>query len=272
MSVKININGVEIDMPKEELLKNVEAGKIEFKNENLIAKTDFDKRIETMTAELDDRYSKGKVAGEEMTIKEMAKITGISDVVKKPEEFIEKYKGHVLKEAKIEPSEKIKEYETKIGTLTENLKQQIKEKDELSATYQKKEQDTKISFELFSILPDKNESNKLEKKHIAGALAADGFSFTMKNGQVISIKDGKEIVNPITTEPLPLKEAIAPWLTERGFFAKEGGRGAGDITPPAKGGTVEAFNKEMENAGHKYGSDAYYNEMSKRVKEGTLKV
>lgn len=264
--MKIKFNGIELDVPKEVLDKE----EYEIKKDDIVIfnKPDFDIRLKN---ESDSAYVRGKIAGEEMNTKAIRDKFGVEIDGKDFDKITEAIKLKILKEANIEPDKAIKEKESIIEQLRANMAKIEAEKVAITTQFTEKEKKMRLDSMLFTAIPDKAVSDSLSKNDIGALFRANGFDITENDGKVVAVKNGEVIKNPTTLEPLPFNDVVAKFVTDKKLITIDG-RGAGDGTGKDTPGSIEAFEKEMEAKGYKYGSNEYFNEMNERIKNKTLKI
>jgi hypothetical protein len=263
--MKINFNGHEIELTEDDLKKDV----VEIKKDDmiLIPKTDFDVRIKN---ESDSGYNRGKIAGEEMERKATRDAFGLEIEGKDRDKIIEGIKSKILKEANIEPNKALEEKNRLIDQLRLNITKAETEKSDLINQYTAKEKKMKLDSVLFSSIPDKAVNDSLNKNDIAAMFRANGYDISESDGKVVAMFNGEVVKNTTTLEPLPFADVVTKFVSDKKLITVDG-RGAGDNSKKAASGSIEAFEKEMDDKGVKYGSKEYIDEMNRRIKDKTLK-
>jgi len=191
---------------------------------------------------------------------------------KNGDEILDAFRLKVLADAKVEPSKKMTEYEATIKQLRENLLKIETEKTELANQFSQKEKEGKINSMIFTSIPDKALSETLTRSDVSALFKANGFGVDMDGDKEVVKFNGEIMKHQTTLEPLKLSDVMNKFVTDKGLMKGEGGRGAGDSIPPATGGTLEAFEKEMTNKNIKVGSIEFSKEMGDRIKNKTLKI
>jgi hypothetical protein len=268
--IEFNVNGVIVEMEKEEVSKAIEAGKVEIKSESLIAyeKEKFD---EFKTNLADDEYKKGKTAGSEMLIKEAREKYELDFEGKTIENFADAFKTKIEKDSKIEPSKKIQELEADKAKLQGNLNTLQGEFETFKTTITEKETRSKKDNAILSQLPD----NLIVDKDIA--------LLTLKQKAGLDIdfnEDGKKVItvngaiqkDETTLSPIEIsKDYLTDKLKSLGLVKqKEGGSGGGDEPGGGAAGSYDKFVKEMAANGKAEGSEEFNIEMNKRIANKTL--
>lgn len=196
------------------------------------------------------RYDAGKLAGEEILLKDLSDTNGI-DVTKDKETFINSFKAKILEEAKVEPNEKIKE----LTESMENLRTKLTEKDgELNQIKQEKEK-TQSRYEMVSTIPDLPESLGLTKDEVVDLFERayeskeDGI---YKNGQLL--KDDLE-------NPIDRSTAVNQFLEERGWLVEDpkgrggGAQQGGKKTSTSTFSSMEEYESHIKEKGLHVGSE-----------------
>ncbi len=95
-------------------------------------------------------------------------------------------------------------------------------------------------------------------------IAKDGDSRSIKRGGEV-LQDTKTLAN------LSLESVVGDFL--KGYAKNpEGGSGGGDSTGGSKGGSLDKFKKQQEDAGNSYTSLAYKQAEAKAISDGTLVI
>lgn len=178
------------------------------------------------------RYDAGAEASRDMLLKDMSKKVGFEESIKDPTKFIDTFKANILKEAKVEPNQKLAEAETSIS----NLRNKITEMDTDYLKLQSEVTEKEVRFNVKSFIPDIPESLGISKDDatnlffLANDIKEDGV---YKNG--VHLKDSLE-------KPLTVQEAVSSFITDKGWNTKPSGRGGG-----SGGGTGGSLPKTMED-------------------------
>mgnify|MGYP000874606544 CR=1 FL=1 len=264
--VKLNVGGVNIEVPKESISQGLEKGEIIIETTDLVIKpkTEFETYLSNLKKE---EYNNGKVAGSEMTIKEAREKYGLSFEGKTIDNFAEALKAKVIADAKIEPTQKIKELENDKEKLQAIAKEWETKHNDLLSTFENEKKQGRIERELLSKLPKDGLAIPSEDLLLIlktkNEFDVDGNSIVVKKGG--EVLKNQNTLNPITLDEY-LPEIIKPYIIKR-----NGGNGE-ESGGSAKAGTIEAFIKEMSANNITQGSQAFNAEMQKRIKDGTLKV
>lgn len=266
--VIFEVNGVPVEVPKEEVSKAIETGKVEVQAENLItySKDDFD----TFTSNLsNEEYKKGKTAGEEMLIKTAKEKNGLDFEGKSFEKYDEALKNKIISEANIKPNEKITELENKFNTLQESYASLETTHNEYKQGISEKQTRQKKDAEILKYIPKdvivESDLALMALKQKAGL----DVEFS-EDGKPILLINGQKAQDNVMNDVLITQDAVLDKLTALNLIAKkEGGRGQGDQVQGKKG-SYEAFVKEMEANEVPMNSEKFQSELNKRLKDGTL--
>jgi len=219
--------------------------------------------FEAYTTNLKKEHGNASV---EMAIKAVRNEMGLEFQGKNMENLLESYKEKVLKEASIEPNEKISKLESQLGEFKTKLEERNNAFTELETNYKREGQERSINNKLLNSIP---ENTTLSADDIL-VLFKSKYEVDLNDGSMVFKKDGKELkdenLNPLGLDSI-MNEFVQPYAKKA-----EGGSGKGTETGNFKAGSIEAFDKRMADQGHKIGSEAYMSQMSKEMSDGTLKV
>jgi hypothetical protein len=194
-------------------------------------------------------YKDGKKAGVEMEVDDIKKELGLEFTGKTVKGLIEAHKTHVIKEAKIEPGERVKELETKLSTIQETVKTYEKQLTEKSLEVES----TKVKTDLYRYIPQPSEEGPaLDQDDIINLMKNKGYEFKLEEGKTVAYKGGAKVIDNVGNNIAP-KDVVQGFLKESKLVASEtpivGGRGGGDKKPPAKAGSVGELKKQFEVQG-----------------------
>lgn len=235
----------------------------------IIKKADLNTRIENIKK--DTQSAQTEIAAKELKKKFGIEVEG-KDLFKVVDAITESVKTKTLEEAKIEPTQKVKELTNDLNVMKGNFEKVSREKTELESTYKQKENRTKINSTIVSSLPKEliistEDAAELSLKR-AGA---DGISVDISDEGKVVFKKGDQILKDSNLVPLGADVVLKDYYSS---YAKPAGGGDGgkDNAAAGKPGSYEAFEKEMTAAGKGPGSQDFNREMQKRIKEKTLKM
>jgi len=180
--------------------------------------------------------------------------------------LLEAYAKKVEADAKIAPNEKYDNLKIdfdKRGSLITEWESKFKN---LESTFKQKESQRIIDNTLLKAIPD---NTTIPKQDILAILKSrnqfnvgeDGFEI-IKDGVVQKNNKNMNLLTPGEF----MKDFITPYLK-----AAEGGKGGKDSKSGGQESSLELFDKIMNEKGVNVGSEAYNMEMSKAIKDGTLK-
>lgn len=215
--------------------------------------------------------NEAKAAGVEMAVKEARNNLGLEFEGKTIENLLDAHGKKVVADKKAElgePNKRIEELTADVSKL-QNV---VKEKDTAYETLQNQIKQTenarKLDTKLMGLIPDnitlkKEQVLTLFKSEYDTSLAEDGENIVIK-------KDGVQLKNDLL-EPIQPKDLLTTFTNP---FIKQASGGGGGDDEGASGapGSYESFAKEMEDQGHKPGSDYFNREMQKRIANNTLKM
>lgn len=243
-------------------IKSADAVKIVLPELIILTKSDDDARINNLKTEF-------KTAGLEIGVKEARTKYGLDFTGKTIDNFAEALKTKILSEAKIEPDKKVTEITNDLNIMRSNFDKATKDFNDLKVSFIAKENERKINDSVFSKIP---ENTTITKEDIATIFKSKYKMDLADNGSIVFKNGGDEILkNQTTLNPLTMDEVMTQFISPY-IKPASGGAGAGDAAGAGKAGTLEAFGKEMIDKGVKENTQAFNLEMSKRIKDGTLKL
>ena len=274
--MKLNINGKELEVSDEELSKALEE-----KKESFDLKSDFVLRTEDEETSFKENLRKeGISTGAEIGRKEVIKGLGIEGegLHKSDELSIEAIKGLMtsntdaaLKDANIAPDKKVAELQSDLGTLQKTIANQqstIEEKDPMFATFKRQ---AKTDSEFDKHIP---ENIALPRKDVVTLMKANIKLDVGEDGSVFGVgMDGQPMKDKLLN-PLPIKEVMGNFFNTNPHLLKgaQGGAGEGDSGGGSGKQSLEAFTKEMNEAGHATNGSQFVSVMQERMKAGTLDI
>lgn len=162
-------------------------------------------------------YAEGKTAGVEMLVKDLKAKHGVEIDSKDPEKFIEAFKANVLKDAKVEPNQKI----TELNGVIETLKGNIAKFDTEKSEYEKKLSQVYLEKDLTAKLP-KNLAEIIDHSTALNELKAN-YEFAVEDGKPVVKKGGQIVRDSKTQDALPWEAVITNHLKEKKWLSEEGG-------------------------------------------------
>lgn len=241
-------------------IESQESVKIDIPELEVFKKDEYNTRIENLKTTFQKQ-------GADFQIKEMKEKLGLDFEGKTLDKFSEAFKSKVLKEASIEPDQKVKELNSDIEKLRANLLEKDTQIQNIETSYKKKETQRSIKDQLLSKI---NIETSIPKDDVLLILQSK-YEIDLENDSLVFKQNGEVVKNKTTLSPLGADEVMSQFLPT---YAKEatGGKGKGDDTGKFKAGTLEAFTSEMNQKGIKTGSQEFNKEMSKRISDKTLSV
>ena len=272
--MKININGKEIEVEKEVLQKAIEedAQSIEIKADLIVRTPDEENKFKQ------NIVSTGQAAAFEIGRKEVLKGLGIevNGQHKSDETAVEAITNYMnskvqseLEKAKIEPHKQVQELQKDKETLLNNYKQ-LQGQFESFKTEATVKQQEQMRRSTFAELVPENVINKKNALDLMSMRIKTGFT---EDGKMFGIgADGQPLKDPTTLEILPIKAAVESFFNENRDLLKSasGGAGEGDSGSGAGKQTLEAFTKEMQDAGYEINGQKFNAELTARISAGTL--
>lgn len=163
-------------------------------------------------------YEEGRVIHNEMTAKTLKKEFGIDpDFSKDPIEVVRAIQEKVLKDAKVEPNQKI----TELNGVIETLKGNIAKFDTEKSEYEKKLSQVYLEKDLTAKLP-KNLAEIIDHSTALNELKAN-YEFAVEDGKPVVKKGGQIVRDTKTQDPLPWETVITNHLKEKKWLSEEGG-------------------------------------------------
>lgn len=203
-------------------------------------------------AELDtlkrNTYDPAKKAGEEMLIKELKKKHSLDFVGEDPEKFIEAIQKKVRAELDINPDARIVELQKDVDK-TKNLLVKATEKaDKLEL----EKESFKADSELLGMLPKNRVETMTDSEFLM--LTKSNLRFEVKNGKKVTFRNGEEVLDPKTAEPIAPEKVLEGFFTERKWIKEAApqtlsGRGGGNSMLNGMHGKyakVSQFKTDME--------------------------
>lgn len=186
-------------------------------------------------------------AGMEIAIKNLKADAGVEFEGKDSKKLLEAVKAKALKDANVEESAKVKELNTTIEGLRANIETFNQEKATLQAQAKQSADDQELLTLTIDQKPDHFSNTqwltliKLDNKLVE----KDGVKVIERNGQIVA--------NKTDLKPLPVKEALAQYITDSKIGKVAGdqppnpGRGAGDSKTSYLGiSNMKQFNDHLK--------------------------
>lgn len=213
--------------------------------------------VQLFTAqELETRESTQKAAqikaGMEIAIKQLKESTELKydgEGSKDPAKFIEAFRAKVLADANVSVDEKVKEKESVISKLRDNIRDMEAQK----AASERQMKETQLEGDILMWTADKKPDNLTNKEWVT--LLKMNNELVEDAGQLFVKRNGEVIKDPKLLTPIPAKDAIVSYIEERklGKVADSGkqaggGRGGNDSKAPVLGiQNMSQFNKHLED-------------------------
>ena len=257
--MKIVINGKTIELDKDQITKAMEEENpsIEVTNEDFIIRTkkEQDKFLDNI---------KGDVAKTalEMEVKKFKNDLDLDFQGKTIENLIEAITEKNKNEFSKEPNEQLQAKEKDIQTLKQTLEGLMSEKETALNQLTEFKNQTTLSRELESNLPDDLAIPKEDMIY----LIQKRLNPTFQDGKVV-YKKGEEILKDSTTlDPLGTKDVLTNFFSENKHYLKglEGGKGKGD-EGGSEGNTFSVFNEKMKQSGIESGTVEYNKKLNEAV-------
>ena len=189
-------------------------------------------------------YTEGKGAGEEMVIKELKRKHEVDIEGKDPSAFADAFKNKILSDAKIEPSQQLKEKQEALEKLQLNYGKLEGEKNSLQASLEQ----MGVKYQLLAAIP----KNKLSGEELLAVMSANGYAFEKGENGIIAKLNGSVVRNEATQAEVSFSEVIGSFIAEKNFAEEDGGkRGRGGKTTQIKSiaTSVSELKKQWEDEG-----------------------
>lgn len=171
-----------------------------------------------------DKYDEGKTASREMLLKEMSKDAGFESTVKDAKEFVKTYKANILKDATIEPNEKIADLESSINTLQESLRG----KDADYSALEEKVKTRATRGEAYKLIPELAKEMGLSRDE-----ATSLFFMKHEIREDGIYKDGVKLKDKLENS-LSLTDAVKGYVSDKGWDKDPAATGSGFKKPTDK--------------------------------------
>ncbi|MDX1351257.1 MAG: hypothetical protein R3279_13460 [Putridiphycobacter sp.] len=270
--IKLNVNGIELAVSKDQLSESIESGELKIESENLVIKSkeDHEQFMDNIAKEKKTSYDDGAEVGEKRAVNKALEAYGLQMEEKKTvENFSKLFKQHIVDDAKIEPSKKIEELQSDNEKLRTNYSELETQFSTFKTDVQKKETEAKINSVIMNAVP--KEGTLISADEIGLIFKSRHNIEVDDNNNVIVKKDGEILKNETTRNPMSVADVMNDFITP--YVKKpDGGKSEGDKGSGNKAGSYESFVQEMEQAGNAEGSMIFSKEMNKRIKDGTLRI
>lgn len=173
-----------------------------------------------------NKYNEGKTAGEEMIVKEAKRKHGVEVEGENIDKFVEALVNKAKKESNAKPDEKITELEKQV----DHWKKQHQEANTKLTETQRQIEEANFDRELLGYFPKERDGKFQDDEYLT--LVKRSLQVKEADGKKVIVKDGKELRNDKTFEPVSMKEAIEGYFSERKWVGEGGGTG----NPPTGGG------------------------------------
>jgi hypothetical protein len=195
----------------------------------------YDKRIGQR------HYEEGKVAGLEKAVKEWKAKEGIDVEGKTLDVLIPALKDKVLRDAKIEPEQKVKDLTLSLETLRAQYTSDTTAKEKEIEALRTQLQATRLDSTLRSHLPDKLAGLKPEQFI---RLAKDDFNFEfVESGEIVAKQSGQIIVDKLQ-KPRPVADILSEYAISNGWIDANG-RGGNNEPGGSSSGKFKTLNDLM---------------------------
>ncbi len=221
--------------------------------------------IEDQDIFLKNTRDEAKTAGLEQGIKDMRNELGYSFEGKTLQNLLKAHGDKIQADAGAEPDAKIQELTTDLEKLRGINSDWETKYNGLVTESTAKDNQRRIDNNILNSI----EGDFILPKTQLSTLFKSEYQVVEEDGKQLIKKNGETQKNPANLEPLTLAD-IMPKFLETYIKPVSGGSGGGDSTGTPKAGTLEAFEKEMSEAG-KSREDMNI-EMQRRIKDGTLTV
>lgn len=274
--MQLNINGTTIEVSNDDLKKALEENKetLELKPEGIILRTE-----EADTTLSDNLRKEGIATGAEIGRKEVLKGLGIegeglhkTDVksIESINTFISGKVADGLKDAKVEPNKKVESLTKDLQTLQGTIATLTGERDNALSNHESFKTNLKMEKDVLKAIPD----NTVVPKDAMLKLIMSDMSFGVENGITFGMGADGQPMKDATLSLLPVEKVVSGYLDNNPHYLKTASGGGGGDDSSGAGGkqSMEAFIKEMGDAGHSPNSEGFNKVLTDRVTAGTLNL
>jgi hypothetical protein len=241
-------------------IESQEVVKIELPELVVLKKEEDSLRIENLKSTFQKQ-------GADFLIKEAKQKFGLEFEGKSIDKFAESLKVKALQEAQINPDSKVKELQSDIEKLRNNLLEKDNLIQNIEQTYKKKEAQTFIDSTLNKAI---NVETTIPKEDVLQLLKSK-FEIDLEENKIIFKKNGEVLKNEKTLSPKTIEEVMTEFLPTYTKQGATGGKGEGNQTGNRNATSMDLFNEEMKNKSINVGSEAYNRELQTRLANKTLK-
>lgn len=214
-------------------------------------------------------YDRGAEASVEMLIKDKKRELGLEFEGKDPSKFLEAYQSKVLADAKVAPSEALKEKDTVIAGLRASVATLEMDKQSLSANVSK----IKIDSTIMRAIPS-NLIAGVEADEVLLTMRNKGFEFEEVDGVVVAKKSG-QLVADSALRPLAVTDVVKSYVTERGWIdegnggaaGKEGRGGGHSKAKTTAASTLSEAEKQWKDSGKNAGTAEFQSHVNALMKD-----
>jgi len=171
-----------------------------------------------------NEYNTGKKAGVEMDVKSIKEELGLEFQGKTIKGLLEAANAKAVKDAGIDPGQKVTELTQKITTLTKTVQDQelaLREKDKTVAA-------VKTRGELYKHIPAPGENGPaLANDDVINLMEANGYSFAYNDAGALVASKAGQALNDKLGDPTPIADVVKGFMTEKKLISAEGGGAAG---------------------------------------------
>lgn len=230
---------------------------------------EFDSRLRN---EKNTSYQEGKVAQEEMLVKQAKKDLGYDFEGKSFESFIQYHDGRLKEKYSKDSGSRVKELESDIAKLNENHAATLQGLQDQNRSLSGQVLQMKVSNELLSSMPAET---TIDKSDVI-SLFQLRHQVEEQEGRLVVKRNGETVKDETTASPLDVKDVFTQFITERGYVKADPGRGTGNETGGKSGysgNSVSEFNDRWEKSGKKVGTPEYdsaYSNWRKQVTDVVL--
>ena len=242
-----------------EMISSEDTHKLDLDNLIISNKNDYEARLENIKKET-------KTAAVEIAVKNARNELGLEFEGKTMENLLNNFKNKIESESKVAPEKKYSDLHKDFESLQGVSKSWEDKYMSLENTYKQKENQRQIDNSILKSIPD----NTILGKDDILALIKAKTEFNVGDNGLEIIKDGVVQKNQATLNLLSTDEYVSSFVTPY-LKTAEGGAGGKDSNTKGNETSLDLFDKRMEAKGINIGSEGYNEEMSKAIKEGTLK-
>ncbi|MDF2189292.1 hypothetical protein [Paraflavitalea sp. CAU 1676] len=218
-----------------------------------------------------NEYTRGKEAGVEMEIKEAKTKHSLDFTGKTIDGLLGAYKTKVIADEGKAPDAKVKEYETKIATLTST----VTDLETKLATKETEVEAVHINGELYKHIPAPGDKGPaLSQDEVIALMKSNGYEFKRENGTMKPYKGGQLQTDKLGNA-VPVGDVVKAFMNEKkiGIPAPDpGGREGKDKHSTTKATNMTELKKQFTDQGKSLNGQEFMSAASEAMKDKDFKA